>query len=200
MGAVMQAKQREENHLPLEKRRRYERVVTELPGKLSVLAEGDLIECLVLNLCSSGAGVSCETPPLLQTYVVLHVNGFGSFECVTSRHVKGKVDLRFVCKEARRRHLLADIQNFVEEGVRLRRRQNMPPTSEIRLTRPNGEQFRCDIEAASSQRLLLRTTVQPPVGEIVHVGQTYGRVALHYKEGIAIQFLRTTPDMGSLAG
>jgi hypothetical protein len=194
MGVVMQSKQSAEKQLPPEKRRRYERFATELPGKLCLRAEGDMIECLVLNLCSSGARVSCKIPPLLQSYVVLHVDGFGSFECVTSRYVKGKLDLRFVCNEARRRRLLADIHNFVDEGVRLRRLQNKPSISEIRFTRPNGEQFRCGIVDASSQRLLLRTPIQPPIGEIIHVGQTYGRVALHYRDGIAIEFLRTEPD------
>ena len=194
MGMVMQSKQSAEKHLPLEKRRRYEYFATELPGRLCSPAEGGMIECRVLNLCSSGARVSCKMPPLLQSYVVLRVDGFGSFECVGSRYVKGNLDVRFVCKEARRRRLLADIQNFLDERVRLRRFQNMPSISEVRFTRPNGEQFRCGIVEASSQRLLLRTPIQPPVGEIIHVGQTYGRVALHCREGIAMHFLRTEPD------
>jgi hypothetical protein len=190
----MQSTQRAEKHLPIEKRRRYEQVDIELPGKLSMLAEEDMIECLILNLCSSGARVSCKIPPLLQTYAVLYVNGFGSFECVSSRYVKENLDLRFVCNEARQKRLIADIRNFVDEGVKLRRRHDVPSTSEMRFTRPNGEQFRCGIVDASPQRLLLRTSIQPPIGEIIHVGQTYGRVALHYRDGIAIKFLRTEPD------
>jgi hypothetical protein len=197
MGVVMQSKLRAEKYVPLGERPKYERVAIELPGKLSVPAEGDMIECLVLNLCSSGTGVSCKKPPLLQIYVVLHIDGFGYFECVTSRYVNGKLDLRFVCKESRRRRFLADIQNFLEEGVRLRRRQNMPSTSEIRFTRPNGDQFRCGIDEFSSLGLLLRTSVRPPLGEMVHVGQTYGRVVHHHSEGIAIQF-QQLPQCGQL--
>lgn len=179
--------------LPLETRRRHERISTELPGKLSMPAKGRMIECLVLNLCSSGARVRCNIPPLLHTYVVLHVDGFSSFECVTSRYVKRELDLRFVCNEARRRHLIVDIRNFVDEGVRLRRVLNLPSIAEIRFTRPNGEQFRCGVVEASSQRLLLRTPIQPPIGEIIHVGLTYGCVAFHYGDGIAVQVLQNEP-------
>jgi len=188
MGVVMQFKQ------TLEKRRRYERVATELPGKLSLLAKEDMIECLILNLCSSGARISCSIPPLLQTYAVLHVDGFGYFECVTSRYVKGKLDLRFVGKGTRRRRLIKDIHIFIDESVRLRRHLNMPSIAEISFTRPNGEQFRCGVVEASSQSLLLRTPMQPPIGEIIHVGQTYGCVAFHYRDGISIKVLRTGPN------
>ena len=194
MGVVMQSKQRAEKHLPLEERPKYERVATELPGKLSVRAKGDMIECLVSDLCSSGAGVICKKAPLLHTYVVLHINGFGSFECVTSRYTRGTLDLRFVGKEERRRYVLADIKNFVAEGQRLRQRQNMPLTSELRFTRPNGEQFRCGVVNAFGRRLLLRTDIQPAIGEVIHMAQTYGRVVRHYREGIAIQLLRTGSD------
>ena len=188
----MQSKQCEA--MPLRKRIRSQCIAINLPGKISPPAEGELIDCWITNLCSSGARVSCKQPPLLQTSLILHVDGFGSFECATSRYVKDGVDLRFVGKQARRRRILADIVNFVDEGARLRRRQNMPSTSEIRFTRPHGEQFRGAILDSTPQRLLLQTSIQPPVGEIVHVGQTYGRVAVHYKNAIAILLLRAESE------
>ena len=176
--------------LPLRKRSRSQCSAINLPGKISTLAEGDLIDCLITNLCSSGARVSCKQLPLLQTSLTLHVDGFGSFDCASSRYVKDGVELRFVGMQPRRRRILADIVNFLDEGTRLRGRQNMPSASEIRFTRPHGEQFRGAILDATPQRLLLQTSISPPVGEIVHVGQTYGRVAGHYKNAIAILLLR----------
>jgi hypothetical protein len=40
---------------------------------------------------------------------------------------------------------------------------------------------------------MLQTSVRPPLGEIVHVGQTYGRVVDHHDGGIAIRFLKANP-------
>ena len=186
-------------YLPHEKRQRNERVEIELPGKLFVLAEEVMIECLILNLCSSGAGLRCKNPPLLLTYAELHTDGFGHFECVTSMVVDGILDVRFVCRETRRRRLLGDIKNFVDESARLRQRENMPSSSEIRFTRPNGEQFRCGIHKWTSQGLLLRTSVRPPLGETVYVGLTFGRVAFHSEYGIAIEFLRADSNVADPA-
>ena len=195
----MEAKHGAEKHVPFVERHKHRRLTFELSGNLSVPADEEMLECLVLNLCGSGAGISCEKPAPLQTYVVLHVDGFGSFECVTSRHVKGHLDLRFICKEARRKRILGDIANFVDEGVKLRWLRHKPSTSEIRFTRPNGEQFRSGIEKISSEGAWLRTAVRPPLGEIVYVGHTYGRVVQHHGAGIAIRFIQSEHGPGLAA-
>jgi hypothetical protein len=197
----MEAKHGAEKHMPLVERHKHRRLTLELSGKLSVPAEEEMIECFVLNLCSSGAGVICEKPAPLQTYAVLDVDGFGSFECVTSRHVKKHLDLRFIGKEARRKRILGDIANFVDEGVKLRWRRNRPSISEIRFTRPNGEQFRSGIEKISSEGAWLRTSIRPPLGEIVYFGHMCGRVVQHHSAGIAIRFLQIEhgPGLAALA-
>jgi hypothetical protein len=188
----MQTKQSEAKAPPLE-RRKYQRIVIELPGQLSLPTSKEIIDCRVINLSGGGAAVRCETSIPPHKNVVLTVEGFGHFECVTTRYADGELGLRFVCREVRRKRLLADIASFVEESARLRQQQSMPPVSEIRFARPNGEQFRCGIAGASPQGLMLQTNVRPPLGEIVHVGQTYGRVVDHHDGGIAIQFVKAAP-------
>lgn len=192
----MEAKHGAEEHMPLVERYKHRRLTVELSGRLFLPAVDETIECFVLNLCGSGAGVSCEKPAPLQTYAVLQVDGFGSFECVTSRHLKRQLDLRFICRDAKRTRILGDIANFVNEGVTLRWQRYKPSTSEIRLTRPNGEQFRSGIEKISSEGAWLRTAVRPPLGEIVYVGHTYGRVVQHHGAGIAIRFLQNNHGAG----
>jgi hypothetical protein len=41
----------------------------------------------------------------------------------------------------------------------------------------------------SLQGVSLRTDSRPPIGEIINLGRTWGRVIRHHQDGIAIQFL-----------
>jgi hypothetical protein len=171
-----------------------DRLSLKLLGKLYALTEDSISECHVLRICDEGAVVLCKKPPPLETDVVLQIDGFGCAHCVTANGVEGEVHLRFHRKGPIMKRLLADISNFVNEGLRLRQNQHMPSNSELRLSRANGEQFRCGVEDVSLRGLILRTTVRPPIGEILRVGQAHGRVTNHLDHGIAIQFLKSVPD------
>src|SRR6185312_4309159 len=87
---------------PAGERRTYERIATALQGKFFIPAEELTLDCEIVNLSAGGAGVRCEEPPPLQTFVVLYIEGFGRFECVATRFAEGQLGLHFVCKEAKR--------------------------------------------------------------------------------------------------
>jgi hypothetical protein len=173
--------------------RAYERIATALAGKLFVPAEEATLECQVVNLSGGGACVHCAEPPPLDSFVVLYVDGFGRFECVATRYVEGELGLRFVCREAKRQRLLRDIASYVDGGAtditRLRRHPRISSVSVGYFQRPDGEQVRCDVLDISLQGISLRTEGRPPVGEIINLGRTWGRVIRHHQDGIAIQFL-----------
>jgi hypothetical protein len=181
---------------PTDDRREYERVETALAGKLFVPAEQITVDCQVVNLSAGGAGVHCDAPPPLDAFVVLYIQGFGRFEGVTTRYTSGELGLRFACKEAKRQRLLADLVGFVCDGVlpsaRPRRGPRVISTSSCRLTLATGEETCCETIDVSLQGASLRTTVRPPIGGLVHLGKTCGRVVRHHEDGIAIQFLDAT--------
>src|SRR5438067_9309344 len=86
-----------------------ERFAVRLAGKLFVPAEKTTLECTIVNLSVGGAGIYCSEPPPLDAFVVLYVEGFGRFDGVTTRYVRGELGLKFVCKEAKRKRLEQDL-------------------------------------------------------------------------------------------
>jgi hypothetical protein len=176
--------------------RQYERIATALTGRLFVPAEECTLECRIINLSAGGAGVECDEPPPLNAFVVLYVDGFGRFDCVATRYVKGELGLRFVCKEAKRRRLVEDLTSFVQTGItrktRLRAHRRLPSDTATHFTRANGATAPCQVMDISLQGLSLCTDLQPPIGEIISLGVCHGRVVRHLDSGIAIQFVHTS--------
>ena len=178
--------------------RAHERIATALAGKFFVPAEQATLDCQVINLSAGGAGVQCAEPPPLNTFVVLYIDGFGRFECVATRFVDGELGLRFVCKEAKRQRLLQDLASYVNNGTTngtlLRRHPRAPSISVGYFSRPNGELARCDVLDISLQGVSLRTDSRPPLGEVINLGRTWGRVIRHHEDGIAVQFVELGPS------
>jgi hypothetical protein len=185
-------------------RRANDRVATALAGKFCVPDQKIILDCEVINLSGGGASVRCAEPPQLNTLGVLYIEGLGRFECVTTRCVKGLLGLRFVCKEAKRQRLLRDLATYVTAGMagiaRLRRDPRNASTSRCYFNRPCGEIVYCDVLDISLQEVFLRTKSRPPIGEIVNLGRTCGRVKRHNPDGIAIQFLELVASPGAEDG
>ena len=177
-------------------KREFARHKIALPGKLFLPAEDASFECHVLNLSCGGAGVKCDEPPPLRSFVVLYIDGFGRFEGLTTRYIDGELGLQFVCSEAKRQQLLNDISHFVIHGAqastRTRRHTRSASVRWGHFLRPNGDCARCDALDISLQGISLKTNVRPPIGELTKLGRVFGRVVRHHDEGIAIQFLEPT--------
>jgi hypothetical protein len=180
---------------PAVEQRADERVNVRLEGKLFVPAEETTLDCLILDLSAGGAGIYCAEPPPLDTFVVLYINGFGRFDGVATRYVKGELGLRFVCKDAKRKRLEQDLAAYVQEGMlgvtRSRRLQRRTPRAPIdHFTRSNGDVVPCELLDISLQGVSLRTKLHPPIGEVVELGQTKGWVIRHFDDCIGVQFLQ----------
>jgi len=188
----MQAKQRAEALSSSDELREFKRNAVNLPGTLIVPAEDVTLPCQVLNLSGGGAGLACEDPPPLHTYVILCIEGFGRLEAVTKRFVEGELGLQFVFKEAKRQRLLDNLANYASGGVAgktgLRRHARLPSISKVRFTLPGGDELHCEVIDVSLRGLSLRTAIRPAIDERISIGQKYGRVVRHHSEGIAIEF------------
>jgi hypothetical protein len=46
----------------------------------------------------------------------------------------------------------------------------------------------CEVVDLSLSGLSLKTTVKPPIGEVITIGQVSGRVVRHHESGIAVEF------------
>lgn len=88
------------------------RIETALAGSLIVPAEEDVLDCLVINLSATGAGIVCDEPPPRHTYVVLRLDGLGDIEGVSAWFSEGQLGVEF----------LAPLQGSTEILDRLSRR------------------------------------------------------------------------------
>ncbi|HKQ43861.1 MAG TPA: PilZ domain-containing protein [Rhizomicrobium sp.] len=177
----------------VQEQRSSERFAVRLAGKLFVPAEQITLDCTIINLSAGGAGIFCPEPPPLSAFVVLYMDGFGRFDGVATRYVEGELGLKFVCKDAKRKRLEQDLAAFVREGMvgvtRLRRHGRAVATNQIPyFTRANGEAVACEMMDISLQGAMLKTSLRPPIGEVIQLGQTRGWVVRHHEQGIGVQF------------
>jgi hypothetical protein len=177
------------------------RVNVRLEGKLFFSAEETSFDCTIVDLSAGGAGIYCAEAPPLNTPVVLYASGFGRFEGVVTRYVKGEMGLRFDCNEAKRNRLEEDLQGYVQEGMlgvtRLRRFQRGTARAPIgQFTRANGEVVACEVIDISLQGVSLHSRVHPPIGEVIELGLTKGWVVRHFHHGIGVQFLQRPAPVG----
>lgn len=170
-----------------------EQIAVRLTGKLFVPAEESTLDCTIINLSLGGAGVHCPEPPPLDAFVILYVEGFGRFEGVTTRYVQGELGLKFVCKDTKRKRLEQDLAAFAQDGMtgvtRLRRHGRSAAAPKIKcFTRADGSVVPCQLLDISLQGAMLKTQLRPPIGEIVHLGETRAWVVRHHEEGVGVQF------------
>lgn len=173
--------------------REFKRFEIQLPGYVFIPADDLTIECHICNLSGGGASIRCQTPPALQTYVVLYIDGFGRFEGVTTRFAKGELGIKFVCDAAKRKRLRENLMCFVNSGIkdvtRLRRHARAAGgTSGFFVTR-SGQKADCGILDFSVQGMSLKADVRPPLGDVVSLGKYHGLVIRHHQAGFAVQFL-----------
>lgn len=177
------------------------RVKLRLEGRLFLPAEETTFDCIVVDLSAGGAGLYCAEPPPLSSFVVLYVKGFGRFEGVANRYVKGELGLRFVCTDAKRKRLEEDLASYRNEGLlgitRLRRFQRGAARTPIQnFIRTDGSVVPCELLDISLQGVSLRTKVHPPIGEVIELGTTRAWVIRHFDDCIGVQFLQR-PVLGA---
>ena len=172
-------------------RRKYERIKLFLPGQLFNPINEQSAPCKVLNLSAGGAAVQCDSEFPAGLALVLYIENFGRFEGTTIVHKNGQLALQFVIGESKRGRLKEMIKTFAAGGLPdMRKSERIPALVSGSFTRQNGEQITCEVLDISLDGVSLRTRSRPPVGEIVNLGRTRGRVVRHMIEGIAVQYVK----------
>jgi hypothetical protein len=134
------------------------------------------LDCTIVNL-SVGRQRHLAEPPPLDAFVVLYVEGFGRFEGVTTRYVKGELGLRFVCKDTKYRKLEKDLAVFVKAGMtgvtRLRRHQRKAADTTIDFfIMADGCPVACSVMDISIQGAMLKTKLKPQARRVGQAGRT----------------------------
>jgi CheY-like chemotaxis protein len=175
-------------------RRNYERLRMHLAGHLFSPVDAQTIECRVLNLSAGGALVHCKSECPKDLPLVLYVEYFGRFEGTIAHRNGNLMGLKFSVGEVKRSRLKEMLASYMEHGVsgvtHLRRFPRFRSNGSVTLKREMGQEIVCDVIDISPDGVSLRTNKLIPIGELVSVGKTRGRVVRHHGEGIAMQYVR----------
>jgi PilZ domain len=180
--------------------RRYKRIRINLPGQLFNPDTNATFPCTVLNLSPSGAGVECAANLQSGETVILYLEAFGRFEGAIVLH--GNADtstaktlgITFSHNETKELRVADLLSAFLSDGIdsvaRLRRTTRVRTNGLVVLTLTNGQHVNCELIDISTEGVALKTTVRPPIGAVVAMGNTRGEVVRYHESGIALHFVR----------
>jgi hypothetical protein len=173
-------------------RRRHLRVQVDFPGKFFVPAEQREEPCRIVDFSPTGARIASDFIPANGSRVVLYIDEFGRFECDVVRSEWGHFGVVFRCSALKQARLAEQIDMIAKQGApqpaTLRRHERRPGGELSSFTRSNGATAACEVVDLSLSGLSLKTTVKPPIGEVITIGQVSGRVVRHHENGIAVEF------------
>jgi hypothetical protein len=181
-------------------RRQFERVRMDLVGRLFNPVDWKTVDCRVLNLGAGGALIACESGSPAEVPLVLYVEHFGRFEGTIVHRSSSLFGMKFSVGEAKKGRLQEMLAVYAEQGASgfssLRKSPRFKSDGYVTLTCKSGRNIACDVLDISPDGVSLRTADFPPIGELVRVGKTCGRVVRHHDEGIALQFVREPSENG----
>jgi hypothetical protein len=183
--------------LPLaEERRRFQRVKVNLLGRY-MLEDRREFPCQVINM--SPGGMALVAPVIGQPgeRVIAYVDHLGRLEGKVARHIDNGFAMT-ISASARKRDKLAaqltwianrHILNLPED----RRHGRLVPRNPLaRLILPNGNNISVRVIdlSQSGAAVAIGPDQRPPVGAMVMLGKTQGRVVRHIEDGFALEFTR----------
>lgn len=179
---------------PAPEKRAYARIPIALAGKVFFPASGAEQDCIVTDISLGGATLHCGCPLLVGTELVLYLQGFDRFAGTIVRADAEESGMRFNCSAAKRERtaekIVLHISGILPRDTQLRRAERAAVPAPRCFTRPSGEVVSFEVRDISLSGASLKTSVRPPLGEIVMIGATAGRVTRHFDEGIALEFVK----------
>jgi hypothetical protein len=173
-----------------EERRRFQRVKVNLLGRY-MLADRREFPCQVVNMSPGGMAVFAPVFPQIGERVIAYIDHVGRLEGVCTRHF----DNGFAATTRKRDKLAAQLtwlanRHLLASPEDRRHGRFAPRNPMTMLILPNGVNIGCRLIDVSLSGAAVATDQRPPLGALVTIGKTQGRVVRHLDEGFAIEFLR----------
>ncbi len=183
--------------LPLaDERRRFQRVKVNLLGRY-MLEDRREFPCQVVDMSPGGMALVAPVMGMPGERVIAYVDHLGRLEGKIARRLDNGFAMT-ISASARKRDKLAaqltwianrHILNLPEDR---RHGRFTPKNQSARLILPNGNNIAVRVIdlSQSGAAVALAPEQRPPVGAMVMLGKTQGRVVRHIDEGFAIEFTR----------
>jgi hypothetical protein len=183
--------------LPLaEERRRHQRVKVNLLGRY-MLADRREFPCQVINMSPGGMALVAPVSGNPGDRVIAYVDHLGRIEGKIARTLDNGFAMTIAATLRKRDKLAAQLTWLANRSIlnlpEDRRHGRFTPSNALaRLILPNGTNVTCRVIdlSASGAAIAIAPDLLPPVGAMVTVGKTLGRVVRHIEDGFAIEFTR----------
>jgi hypothetical protein len=183
--------------LPLaEERRRHQRVKVDLLGRY-MLADRREFPCQVVDMSPGGMKVIAANAGQQGERVIAYVDHLGRLEGKVARTFDNGFAMTISATLRKRDKLAAQLTWLANRQIlnlpEDRRHGRFAPRNPMaHLILPNGTNVACRVIdlSQSGAAIAIASELRPPVGAMVTVGKTQGRVVRHIEDGFAIEFMR----------
>jgi hypothetical protein len=177
-----------------DERRRFQRVRVNLLGRY-MLADRREFPCQVVDMSPGGMAVIAPVNGKAGERVIAYVDHIGRLEGVIVRQFDNGFAMTISATPRKRDKLASQLTWLANRQVlglpedrRHGRVVPKEPTSTLVLA--NGESLTCRVIDMSLSGAAVQTDLRPPIGSLVTLGKTQGRVIRHVEQGFAIEFTR----------
>jgi hypothetical protein len=181
--------------LPLkDERRRFQRVRVNLLGRY-MLSDRREFPCQVTNMSPGGMALIAPVIGTEGERVIAYVDHIGRLEGVVTRVFQNGFSMSIAATVRKRDKLAAQLTWLANRhilGLPEDRRHGriVPSNPRARLVLPNGLNITCRVIDMSLSGAAVATDQKPPIGSMVTVGKTPGRVVRYIEDGFAVEFTR----------
>src|SRR5215813_3390706 len=192
MSATVREKRRA---LPLsDERRRFQRVRVNLLGRY-MLADRREFPCQVIDMSPGGMAVIAPVNGRAGERVIAYIDHIGRVEGTLIRQFGNGFAMTIAATPRKRDKLAAQLTWLANRqvlGLPEDRRHGriVPRDPNTQLTLPNGATMKCRLIDMSLSGAAVATEERPPMGTLVTLGKTQGRVVRHLDQGFAVEFTR----------
>ena len=171
----------------------FQRVQINIQGRL-MLSNYEEFECLVIDMSPGDMYVDCRGRPRANERVVAYIEHLGRIEGNVLAVDSHGFSMSINATERKREKLAAQLTwlaNKHELGLPEDRRHDRltPRDGRAELSIDDGAPYPCRIIDLSLSGAAVEIDLRPPIGTPVKLGGLRGRVARHFLEGVAIEFL-----------
>jgi PilZ domain-containing protein len=177
-----------------DERRRFQRVRVNLLGRY-MLADRREFPCQVVDMSPGGMAVIAPVNGKAGERVIAYIDHVGRVEGSIIRQFTNGFAMT-IAATARKRDKLASQLTWLANRHVLglpedRRHGRIVPRDPVtNLVLPDGKTVNCRLIDMSLSGAGVMTDQRPPIGTLVSLGKTQGRVVRHLEQGFAVEFLR----------
>src|SRR5262245_41064306 len=177
-----------------DERRRFQRVRVNLLGRY-MLADRREFPCQVVDMSPGGMALIAPVNGKAGERVIAYVDHIGRLEGVIVRQFANGFAMTISATPRKRDKLASQLTWLANRHVlglpedrRHGRVVPKDPTSTLVLA--TGETHTCRVIDRSWSGPAVQTDLRPPIGSLVTLGKTQGRIIRHVEQGFAVEFTR----------